>query len=347
MSSATLDALRPTCHTEKVNKVRWATGSMLATDASKTAGLISRLRLVDEILLAECCEELDPERQSREQLLRILERKNLLTPWQSSKLLKGDRDGYFLGGYRILYKIAAGSFGRVFRADDPNSGRSSPSKCCAENGRTTSTWSTCSTAKAKSARRCTIPTSSTFLPSARTRPGPALHRDGVRRRRQPPRHPENSQKDRPIEAAQDHRGVSPPVLLCAALPRGLTHRDMKPTNVLLSSSGVAKLVDFGLAEISGGRRREKDIEIDRTIDYAGLERATGVRAGDVRSDIYFLGCIFYEMLTGRPPLPATRDKNVRLNRARFEVMPAIAPGEVEVAAVRVQAARTHDGVFAA
>ena len=38
------------------------------------------------------------------------------------KLLKGETDGYFLGGYRLLYKIASGSFGRVFRADDPSSG---------------------------------------------------------------------------------------------------------------------------------------------------------------------------------------------------------------------------------
>src|SRR5262249_28322450 len=56
-------------------------------------------------------------------VLRLLERKAYLTPWQSGKLLKGDADGFFLGGYRILYKIASGSFGRVFRADDPSSGR--------------------------------------------------------------------------------------------------------------------------------------------------------------------------------------------------------------------------------
>src|SRR5262249_29945471 len=56
-------------------------------------------------------------------LIRYLERKGLLTPWQTAKLLKGDPDGFFLGGYRILYKINSGSFGRVFRADDPGSGR--------------------------------------------------------------------------------------------------------------------------------------------------------------------------------------------------------------------------------
>src|SRR5262249_39167249 len=46
-----------------------------------------------------------------------------LTNFQTSKVLKGDSDGFFLGGYRILYKISSGTFGRVFRAEDPRSGR--------------------------------------------------------------------------------------------------------------------------------------------------------------------------------------------------------------------------------
>src|SRR3989440_229265 len=51
-----------------------------------------------------------------------LERKGLITNYQSGKVLKGDTDGFFYGGYRILYKISSGSFGRVFRADDPRTG---------------------------------------------------------------------------------------------------------------------------------------------------------------------------------------------------------------------------------
>src|SRR5205807_9173128 len=58
-----------------------------------------------------------------EPLLRALERKGHLTPLQSGKLLKQEKDGYFLGGFRLLYKISSGSFGRVYRADDPRSGR--------------------------------------------------------------------------------------------------------------------------------------------------------------------------------------------------------------------------------
>jgi serine/threonine-protein kinase len=60
----------------------------------------------------------------------------------------------------------------------------------------------------------------------------------------------------------------------------------------------------------------------RTIDYAALERATGVRKDDTRSDIYFMGCIFYNMLTGQPPLMETKDRMQRLNKQRFlDVVP--------------------------
>jgi eukaryotic-like serine/threonine-protein kinase len=60
----------------------------------------------------------------------------------------------------------------------------------------------------------------------------------------------------------------------------------------------------------------------RTIDYAALERATGVRKDDTRSDLYFLGCIYYHMLTGVPPLPETTDRLQRLSKRRFqEIVP--------------------------
>src|SRR4029077_8815236 len=106
--------------------------------------------------------------------------------------------------------------------------------------------------------------------------------------------------------------------LTHALSQGLTHRDLKPTNILISASQTAKLVDFGLAELAGGAR-EVGGEIDRTVDYAGLEKATGAKAGDPRSDIYFLGCTFHEMVTGRPLLSVTREARARMQRHRFEI----------------------------
>ena len=86
-------------------------------DTPTVAQLAVRCGLVTEEQLQEAYVEVDPKGTNPQPLLGFLERKGYLTPWQSYKLLKLDPDGYYLGGYRILYKIASGSFGRVFRAE--------------------------------------------------------------------------------------------------------------------------------------------------------------------------------------------------------------------------------------
>jgi serine/threonine protein kinase len=116
-----------------------------------------------------------------------------------------------------------------------------------------------------------------------------------------------------------------------AYTQGVTHRDIKLTNILISTQGQVKLVDFGLAGIfvRKGLELEGQEKVDRTVDYAGLEKATGVKPGDVRSDIYFLGCILYEMLTGRSPLELTRDARARASQQRFSSVTPMSPDEVK------------------
>ncbi|MFQ5730325.1 MAG: protein kinase [Planctomycetaceae bacterium] len=102
-----------------------------------------------------------------------------------------------------------------------------------------------------------------------------------------------------------------------ALRQGITHRDLKLTNVLMSTQGVAKLVDFGLAGNDGIAALGDDEASQRALEYAAIEKGTGVPDNDPRSDLFFLGAIYYELLTGMPPFPRTRSREERRRLTRY------------------------------
>ena len=84
--------------------------------------------------------------------------------------------------------------------------------------------------------------------------------------------------------------------------RGVVHRDMKPENVMVDEHDNIKLIDFGIAGNAGSRRLTfaKFSPTMGTPDYISPEQVKGQR-GDARSDLYSLGVMFYEMLTGKVP----------------------------------------------
>jgi serine/threonine protein kinase len=125
--------------------------------------------------------------------------------------------------------------------------------------------------------------------------------------------------------------------------KGLVHRDVKPSNVILTAEGHAYLTDFGLvkrAETAPGLTRAD--QMLGTVDYVAPEQIEGSEA-DARSDVYSLGCVLYEMLTGEPPFSEHRGAMAKMwAQVNAEPRPVAerrpdAPAPLEVAIRRAMA----------
>jgi tRNA A-37 threonylcarbamoyl transferase component Bud32 len=287
-------------------------------------GLITQAQL-DEAL-DEAREDAGKQLPELPYLIRALEREGRITNLQTSKLIKGDLDGYFMGGYKILYKVSSGSFGRVFRAEDPHSHRIVAVKVLRKR------WSEDQQRIDLFIREGKV---GLTLKHDNIVEVMGINQDGLTRQYYilmefvEGGNLREILAIRKLSVAESLRIIEDCAAgLTHAYSRGYTHRDIKLTNILINTQGEAKLVDFGLAQMFAQIGREEEM-VDRTVDYAGLEKNTGVQAGDVRSDIFFLGCVLYEMLTGKSPLEMTKDRHARMHKRRFDEMLRLKPGDLD------------------
>ncbi|MGE3316483.1 MAG: serine/threonine-protein kinase, partial [Planctomycetaceae bacterium] len=284
------------------------------TTLDELSQVLVRLQLVDPALLSDCVHRVESSRGGAAELLRMLEGRHLLTSYQVSRLERDETDQLVLGEYKLMYRNASGSFARVFRAESIRDGRMIGIKVLRQR------WAKDPKMVALFHREAELGQKlqhEYIVPIYEIAQQGEIHyftmefveggnfRDFLNIRK----------KLSPVEATRFTLQMAEG--LEYALRMGLTHRDLKLTNVLMSSRGVAKLVDFGLAGDVAPDRASASETPQRALEYAALEKGTNAPSHDPRSDLFFLGGIYYELLTGLPPFARTRSRDERRDFARY------------------------------
>jgi serine/threonine-protein kinase len=128
-----------------------------------------------------------------------------------------------------------------------------------------------------------------------------------------------------------HRALEIAAAICGALEQahaaGIVHRDIKPGNVMLTTSGEVKVMDFGIARAltSSTATMTQTSSVVGTAHYLSPEQARGEHV-DARSDVYSTGCLLYELLTGAPPFTGETAVAVAYQHVREDPVP---PSSVE------------------
>ena len=110
--------------------------------------------------------------------------------------------------------------------------------------------------------------------------------------------------------------------LAAAHAQGVVHRDVKPSNLMVSARLDVKVIDFGIARLlAGNERLTLPSTALGTVAYMSPEQAEGRADIDGRSDLYSLGCVLYELLAGHPPFTADDPRTVMLMQVTADADP--------------------------
>ncbi|MDB5311635.1 MAG: prkC 39 [Gemmataceae bacterium] len=305
--------------------------------ALKAAGLLTPAQL------AKATTAIPPATTTASQAAQVLMTAGVLTRFQAERLLAGRTDGFVLGSYVIQDQVGRGSVGRVYKATHRTMNRAVAIKVLSADLTRTAAARETFRREIRAAARLNHPNIVTAYDANEVGErsylvlefvdGPTM--DALVRQRGP----------LPIgEACELVRQAA--VGLQNAHEQGMIHRDVKPANLLVARASktlpgcVVKIADFGIARLAPVPRdgpaghRPGGTNLVGTPDYVAPEQAHNPHLSDHRADLYSLGCVFYFLLTGRPPFPGgTAETKIRrhqfeapvpVDRVRADVPPAVA-----------------------
>ncbi len=214
--------------------------------------------------------------------------------------------GAVIAQYRVLEKIGAGGMGVVYKAEDSKLGRLVALKFVPETLATDTSALERFQREARAASALNHPNICTIYDIQEFRGHPFIAMEYLDGR---------TLKDRLLGHPLDNDeisklGIQIAEALSAAHSKGVVHRDVKPGNIIVTTSGVVKVLDFGLAKLIGShggnaptRSLTETHTVTGTLPYMPPEQLRG-RAVDARTDIYALGVVLFEMAAGRRPFVA-------------------------------------------
>jgi hypothetical protein len=253
------------------------------------------------------------------------------------------RAGERLGPYEILGGLGAGGMGEVYRARDPRLGRTVAIKVLPATLSADPSRRHRFEHEARAAGQLNHPNVLAVHDVGDHEGAPylvteLLEGETLRERLQAGALPVRKAADHALHVA---RG------LAAAHDKGIVHRDLKPENLFLTKDGIVKILDFGLARLERGTEPGSEATASATsgtepgtvmgtVGYMSPEQVRG-EAADHRSDIFALGAVLYEMLTGRRAFH--RDTSVETLNAILKEEPAEFPPDRQIPPALVRVVR--------
>lgn len=284
---------------------------MLKQSARHLADRAIQFGLVDHIQLNGFWQQLSTPTPTVDEFCQQASSSGLLTDYQLSCLRSDKKQGFVYDGYKVLDMVGEGAFARVFRTKKKETGEIAALKIMRSRFNNDRKQVDRFVAEGQLGMDLHHP-NIVSIHDVVTRPDSHFIRmdfiEGCNLEQLLKKNQRFSLVESVEIIADVARGLS------YAFENGVTHRDVRVSNIMVTPEGDTRLIDFGLA---GDHMFNDPATNPRTIEYGSLEKVTEVPRGDMRSDIYFLGCVLYQLLSGKIPLGAASNHVQMMRASRF------------------------------